>query len=36
MPEGMRRWLALVPDALGVWLFFKLIRRAREIAADAE
>jgi hypothetical protein len=36
MAEGLWQLLALVPVALGVWLFVKVIRRAREIAAEPD
>lgn len=36
MGEGLWRWLSVVPIALGVWLFVKVIRRAREIAEGTE
>jgi Flp pilus assembly protein TadB len=35
MAEGPWRWLAVVPVVLGVWLFVKVIRRARETSAGA-
>ena len=28
--EGAWRWLAVVPVVLGVWLFARILRRARE------
>lgn len=36
MGEGLWRGLALVPVAFGVWLFLKIISRAREIEAGPE
>ena len=36
MAKRLWRWLALVPIALGVWVLLRVIRRAREAAAEPE
>jgi len=31
MAPGLWRFLAAIPIALGIWIFIKIIRRAREV-----